>query len=496
MIPKASQRGGAQQLATHLLNAHDNERVEVLDMRGAVARDLHGAFAEWQAAASATNCKKYLYHLMVNPDPQQRRLTREEITDYIDRIEKRLGLENQPRAYVTHEKLGRQHFHVVWSRIDIENMRAIQLSNDHLDLRSVTQKFTRDLGLQLPEKMRNNKKDRFKDRDKRVSHAEKQQEERTGITKEERKRELTGLWKQSDNAEAFTAALEEKGYFLAQGDKRSYVVIDRYGEIHSLSRQLDGVKVKDLRTRLPAPDQLRTLADAKTAAMRKYAPPVREQFKTQADTRRADLEAAQKKRRDAIMKTMDDLAKKHERELQDLIAKHAMENVPPPPVKGLAAFLGKITGVTARRKKKEALRLAAQDKTVTDRKKQQARQIRDYMRQLRALGKIDRRELNSLTTTIRREERLRERQTEIGRKRTILSKKFRENLQDIVAAKTEKKKERQESKGRAEGETETPKLGPVFEQAAKKIPERLAEKLREAAANKRPGRGRDRNRPH
>ena len=46
MIPKASQRAGGQDLATHLLNALDNEYVEVAEVSGAVASDLHGAFAE------------------------------------------------------------------------------------------------------------------------------------------------------------------------------------------------------------------------------------------------------------------------------------------------------------------------------------------------------------------------------------------------------------------------------------------------------------------
>ena len=60
MIPKGNQRGGGQQLATHLLNALDNERAEVLDIRGAVAQDLHGAFKEWRAIAQGTKCTKYL----------------------------------------------------------------------------------------------------------------------------------------------------------------------------------------------------------------------------------------------------------------------------------------------------------------------------------------------------------------------------------------------------------------------------------------------------
>ena len=48
MIPFASQRGSGQDLATHLLNAYDNELADVADLRGAIAGDLHGAFKEWQ----------------------------------------------------------------------------------------------------------------------------------------------------------------------------------------------------------------------------------------------------------------------------------------------------------------------------------------------------------------------------------------------------------------------------------------------------------------
>ena len=72
MIPFASQRGLGQDLATHLLNEHDNELMEVADLRGAIAPDLHGAFAEWEAQAHAlTKCKNYLYSLSVNPDPRR-----------------------------------------------------------------------------------------------------------------------------------------------------------------------------------------------------------------------------------------------------------------------------------------------------------------------------------------------------------------------------------------------------------------------------------------
>ena len=105
MIPFASQRGSGSDLATHLLNEHDNEFVEVADLRGAIADDLHGAFAEWETEASAmTKCQKYLYSLSVNPDPSQGPMPREVYDDYLNRVEQALGLVGQPRAVVFHIK--------------------------------------------------------------------------------------------------------------------------------------------------------------------------------------------------------------------------------------------------------------------------------------------------------------------------------------------------------------------------------------------------------
>src|SRR5215467_1307523 len=109
MILKGNQRGGGQQLAAHLLNSFDNERVEVADVRGAVAQDLSGAFSEWFAHSRATKCSKYLYSLSLNPDNTQGPLTREQYLDLIGRTERSLKLIGQPRAIVFHVKEGREH---------------------------------------------------------------------------------------------------------------------------------------------------------------------------------------------------------------------------------------------------------------------------------------------------------------------------------------------------------------------------------------------------
>lgn len=113
MISLASERGLGQDLATHLLNADQNEYVEVAFVRGAVADDLHGAFSEWEVQArSLTKCKNYLYSVSINPDPAQGPITRDQYLDYIGRVEKKLGLEGQPCAAVFHIKHDREHCHV------------------------------------------------------------------------------------------------------------------------------------------------------------------------------------------------------------------------------------------------------------------------------------------------------------------------------------------------------------------------------------------------
>ena len=57
MILKGSQRGGGSDLATHLMNSFDNSQVEIAEVYGTVAGDLHGAFAEFEAVAAGTNSR-------------------------------------------------------------------------------------------------------------------------------------------------------------------------------------------------------------------------------------------------------------------------------------------------------------------------------------------------------------------------------------------------------------------------------------------------------
>ena len=72
MILVGNQRGGARDLAQHLMKS-ENERVEVAELRGFVADDLDGAFQETYAISRGTKCKQFLFSLSLNPPKGVRR---------------------------------------------------------------------------------------------------------------------------------------------------------------------------------------------------------------------------------------------------------------------------------------------------------------------------------------------------------------------------------------------------------------------------------------
>lgn len=84
-------------------------------------------FAEFEAIAAGTKCRKPLYSLSISPPSP---ISREQYMAAVDHIEGKLGLVGQPRAVVFHDKEGREHCHVVWSRIDLDRMKAAQVSHD------------------------------------------------------------------------------------------------------------------------------------------------------------------------------------------------------------------------------------------------------------------------------------------------------------------------------------------------------------------------------
>lgn len=256
MILKASERSGAKQLAEHLLK-DENEHVDVHELRGFASDDLKEAFQEAYAISRGTRCKNYLFSLSLNP-PEGEDVSMEVFEATIERIEQKLGLDGQPRAIVFHEKEGRRHAHAVWSRIDAEEMKAINLPHYKNKLNDIAKELYLEHGWQLPKG--------FIDRHTRdplsFTQAEWQQAKRAKQDPRLIKALFQEYWQGSDSAQSFTMALRERGYWLARGDRRGYVALDHRGEVYSLSRMTD-TKTKELRARLGNPAKLPSVEETK-----------------------------------------------------------------------------------------------------------------------------------------------------------------------------------------------------------------------------------------
>jgi hypothetical protein len=266
MIIKGSSRAGPSQLARHLQRTDTNERVEILQLDSPTG-NLNEALRDWQFISTGTRGSKGLYHANIDPDARYT-MTADQWKIAVDRLEKELGLDGQPRAVVMHEKHGRQHTHVVWQRTDIDTMTMVPDSYNYVAHERASLALETEFGHEhVPGK--HAKRDREKQPEfpkEEINHAEWQQAERAGADPHAFKDAITAIYKSCDNAQAFQAALSERGLIIAKGDRRPNVIVDELGQVYSLTRQIKDVPRNELNTFLAGldPAALPTIEEAKT----------------------------------------------------------------------------------------------------------------------------------------------------------------------------------------------------------------------------------------
>lgn len=283
MIFYASQRANAAELAKHLLNTAENDHVTVHEVRGFATNDLTEALLEIAAISRGTRCKQYLFAVSLNP-PEEADVPIEGFEAAIEQIERRLNLVDQPRLIVFHEKKGRRHCHVVWSRLavsrhNIGRMVAIPMNHFKRKLQDISYILFLKNGWKLPAGMRRKEdKNPFA-----LSREEYRQAVRLAEDAQALKGLFKALWEQSDSKAAFVSALEAHGFLLAQGDRRGFVAVDLNGKVYSLSRWV-AVKPKELAARLGAAEKLPTaeqarafIAERMTENLRRYEQSVKKQ---------------------------------------------------------------------------------------------------------------------------------------------------------------------------------------------------------------------------
>lgn len=284
MILKGSQRGGAKQLAAHLLKVEENEHIEIHEMRGFMSDDLHGALKEIHAISQGTRCRQFMFSVSLNP-PQNASVPVEYFEKALADIERGLGLEGQPRAVIFHEKEGRRHAHCVWSRINTEEMKAINLPYYKLKLRDISKQLYFQHGWKMPRGLL----DSQNWNPTNFSLAEWQQAKRIKEDPKTLKKLFRECWAVSDSGKAFSQVLEENGFHLARGDRRGYVAVDYQGEVFSLSKWID-VKTKQLKNRLGDPKSLPGIDEVKaqisekmTKTLKNYIRGVKNQIEKKAE---------------------------------------------------------------------------------------------------------------------------------------------------------------------------------------------------------------------
>jgi hypothetical protein len=255
MIVKGNQRGGGRALAAHLLNLLDNDHVEIQAISGLVSSDVAGAFLEIEAISRATRCTQPFFSVSISP-PKGETVVIADFENAIAQVAEATGLSGQPRVVIFHEKQARRHCHVVFSRIDMYAVKAINLPFFKRRLTEISRELYLVHGFELPRGLA----DKSLADPTNFSLEEHQVAKRAERDPREVKAALKRCWATSDSAPAFKAALKEHGFWLCRGDRRGFVAIDYKANVYSLSRWLD-VKPKELRARLGEPERFLTVAE-------------------------------------------------------------------------------------------------------------------------------------------------------------------------------------------------------------------------------------------
>lgn len=265
MIVKGRARSGGAQLAAYLLRSEEGA---VILSPGVTPEDLHRDLVMWEAIGEGTRGEKPLYHPQICPDAKYGNLmTPEQWLRGGEILAEELGMAHHPWRIVLHPNGPNPHAHLVFPRTDFETMKQWPTWKNYLKHEKASQRMALEFGHELvPGK--HAKRDRKKQEKfprAESTQADHQQAERTALTVEQRKEQITALRAAADSAPAFKAALADAGYVLAKGDKRGLVIVDQAGEVYSLSKQVQDIKGKDFKAFMAPldPEKMPSVQEAK-----------------------------------------------------------------------------------------------------------------------------------------------------------------------------------------------------------------------------------------
>ena len=246
MIINGGSRCNAQFFAKHLANGEENERVTLCEIRNLAAESIAGAFQEMEAIAMGTQCKNYFYHANINP------LSTETLTPVqwhraVDLLEENLALKGHARFIVEHEKKRRVHRHAIWLRIDVNKMRAVEMTDDYEKHQVTSRQLEREFRLQAGKSVLGPGKAAGERPARRPKSWETFRGHKSGIDPHQMTERITQMFRSSTNGDEFVTRMAAQGYRLVRGDRRDFCIVDAAGHIHSLARRLTNIPAAELR---------------------------------------------------------------------------------------------------------------------------------------------------------------------------------------------------------------------------------------------------------
>lgn len=275
--------------------------------------NLKSALLEMQELAAYSNCRDYLYHASINPKEGEK-LNPQQWAKSITELEKNLDLTGHQRAIVKHVKDGREHVHVVWSRIDPQTLTAKQMSWNYVQHEKTARALEREFSFERVQGAHVEKDGPRPDRGPKQKDKDKTR--RQSLPAHKVKAEVSKLWEQSDSGKAFVAALHDAGYLLARGDKKPFVIVDEKGGIHGLVRRIEDRTAAAMEKMADVdPANLPTVTRAKE--MQEEREKIHQSHKTGQSYERQDMTSQQT----AAMKDLE----KHFKERQEQQQKEAAQ---------------------------------------------------------------------------------------------------------------------------------------------------------------------------
>jgi len=238
MIAKGTTHNNGAKLARYMTTSQDGQRAELWDLRGFEATNIKDAFRDVHIMAEATKCEQPFFHVQVR-NREGEKLKRQQWERAADRIERILGLKDQPRAiaFHTYEHNGDEHMACC-----MEPYRRLPFFKDRL--KTISRELEKEFGL---EPVNNEREGPIK---YAPTRAQEEEARRLGTDIHEIRNTIRDCYDRSDCGVSFQAALEQEGLTLAQGDRRDFVVIDHAGGLRVLSKRILDVPAATIRQRL------------------------------------------------------------------------------------------------------------------------------------------------------------------------------------------------------------------------------------------------------